>query len=110
MSADMMIVCKEDNSTYDGNSELAVFIDETSMGEPSSNFGMWFAERYCGAPTVCDQLLGVREHRFSTLVVADTLSINNAIDTMGCHESMDKAAVKEYIRLHVGCGISTENW
>jgi hypothetical protein len=110
MSADMMIVCKEDNSTYDGNSELAVFIDETSMGEPHSEFGKWFQERYCGAPDIFAQLAGIKEHSFSTLVVADTISIEKAIDTMTCHESMDKAAVKEYIRLHVGCGISTENW
>lgn len=39
MSADMMIVCEEDNSTYDGNSEFALFVDETSMGEAWSEFG-----------------------------------------------------------------------
>lgn len=55
MSSDMMIVCKEDESTYDGAyPELAIFVDECGMGEPFSDFGKWFQARYCGMPSIIE--------------------------------------------------------
>ena len=45
MSSDVMIVCKEIGTTFDGdNTEDAIFVDEASIGEPWSEFGIWIQD------------------------------------------------------------------
>ena len=42
MSSDVMIICKESGTHFEGdNSDVAIFIDEASMGDPLSEFGKW---------------------------------------------------------------------
>lgn len=45
MSSDVMIVCKELDTHFEGkNYEQAIFIDEASMGCAWSEFGKWLSE------------------------------------------------------------------
>ena len=110
MSADMMIVCKEDNSHYDGDHNKAFFVDETSMGEPWSEFGKWFIQRYRGAPDILQQMNGIKDHTYIELTSADMDGIVTAVGTMGCHEDLEEQMFFEYIKEHIGKHISTENW
>ena len=111
MSADMMVICKEDDSGFEGKGyEKAFHIDETSMGDSHNGFGNWFVERYCGAPDMFRQLAGDRSHSFTELTQADVTGIKEALKTMTCHEGLDKDEFIKYIESHVGKHISTENW
>jgi hypothetical protein len=110
MSADMMIICEEDNSGYDGNSGLAFFVDETSMGDPWNEFGKWFQSRFCGAPGLFEQLNGIKEHNFTEITGADVVAIEYALSHMECHKNLDKPALVAFIHNHTGKHISTENW
>lgn len=111
MSADMMIICKEDDSSFDGNNdEDAFFIDETSMGEPWSDFGKWFGGRYCGAPGVMQQRAGIREHDYIEFTEADFAGVEKALSEMDTHKNLDKLSLLDYLRDHIGKHISTENW
>ena len=103
MSADAMIICKEDP-------ELAHFIDETSGGEPWSEFGKWFVQRYCGAPGFLETMAGDTEHNFIKLENADYQGIKVALQEMKTHEHLNKEKFLEYIKSHIGKHISTENW
>lgn len=111
MSANMMIVCQEDDSAYHGkSSNLALFIDETSMGEPHHDFGKWFQSRFCGAPRFLEQLLGIKEHNFTLVTRSDVVSVLDALDNMDKHKGIKKESVSDYMRNHIGKHISTENW
>ena len=110
MSADMMIICKEDNSNFEGNYQKAFFIDETSMGEPWSDFGKWFGRRYCREPGILDKLAGIKEHNYIELTGADFKGIEKALEEMSIHKDLDKDKLLNYIKKHIGKHISTENW
>jgi len=111
MSSDMMIICKEDDSGYDGkHPESALFVDECSMGEPWSAFGKWFGTRYCGAPGFAEQLMGIKEHDWIELTKADISAIKIAANEYEFHKDMDMPALLKYVSDHLGKCISTENW
>lgn len=109
MSADMMIICKEDKSSYEGgNYEAAFKIDETYLGEPWTKFGKWFGVRYCGAPTMLEQMAGVKEHRYIELTLVGVADIKKALDNM--EHACNKEELIQYLERHIGKHISTENW
>ena len=111
MSADMVIICKEDDSHFEGKrTEPPFFIDETSMGEPWSEFGKWFGERYCKAPNILEQLSGITAHGYVRITEEEREAIFKAVDTMETHKGLNVSDFKEYISKHVGKHISTENW
>lgn len=108
MSSDMMVICKEDDSFYEGhNISKAIFICECSMGDPHNEFGKWFNERYCGAPGILEQLHGLKEHKYTEVKETDVIAIKNALKTM--KNTADKNLL-QYMKNHVGKHISTENW
>ena len=107
MSSDMMIICKEDESSYDEGGEGAIFICECSMGDPWNEFGKWFSERFCGAPSLLDQLHGIKQHCYTKVTEVDVLVIEKALKTM--ENTADNNLLK-YIKEHVNMHISTENW
>lgn len=102
MSSDVVIVCKEDDDT--------IKIDEASMGMPFSEFGRWFCERFSGAPSVAEQMIGVSEHDYTRLVEADMVSIGYALATMDVDDTVDRDALLTYLWSRVGHHISVENW
>ncbi len=117
MSSDMMIVCDEDKSSVSGvdnlketNTGEAFFIDECSMGTPSTQFGNWFGERYCGAPSMIEQLAGIKKNSFKEFTEADMLSVKKALEVMETHKGLDKDKLLSYLKEHIGKHISTENW
>jgi hypothetical protein len=111
MSADMMIICQEDDSGFDGEHyDLAFLIDETSMGDPHTEFGKWFQERYSGAPSMADKICGLREHNYKTLTGSDLVAIKDALKNMKFREGLNKIKLLEYLQEHIGKHISTENW
>lgn len=109
MSSDMMIVCQEDDSTFNGkNSKDAFWIDECSMGDPWTEFGKWFGERYCKSASILEQLQGFEGHHWLTLTEPDYNSIKEALSTMKNDVDTNKLLI--YIKEHIGKQISTENW
>ena len=111
MSADMMIICKEDDSGFEGqNTDAAFFVDETSMGEPWSKFGVWFCRRFCKAPNILEQLAGQREHHFAEFTEADFVGVKKALEKMETHQDLNKEKLIEFLQNHIGKHLSTENW
>lgn len=111
MSADMMIICEEDNSSYDGkNHELALFVDETSMGEPWNEFGKWFQSRFCGAPDMFAQFDGIKEHGFTEITESDFVAVEHALSHMELHDNLKVNKIIDYMKSHIGKHISTQNW
>jgi len=114
MSSDMMVICKEDDSSFEGtNSDKAFFIDECSMDDPWHEFGKWFQRRYCRAPSMLEQLAGGmshHEHNYIELTKYDALAIDTALTELNRHERLDAEKFREYITSHIGKHISTENW
>ena len=106
----MMIICQEDNSNYEGNTDACFFVDETSMGDPWHEFGKWFQSRYCGAPGLLEQLAGIKEHNHIKVTESDVVAVENALANMECHENLDKVVLVEFMKAHIGKHISTENW
>ena len=114
MSSDVMIVCLEDESSYDvytrhsdpNKLERAVFIDEASMGEAWTEFGRWFQDRYCRAPGLFEQLYGLTEHDYTLFTQADLDAVKTALETMEHHPEISLADFKPFVGKH----ISTENW
>ena len=45
MSADLMLVSSKQNQNYKNNSEKCICIDETSMGDPHTDFGRMVVSR-----------------------------------------------------------------
>ena len=86
------------------------FIDETSMGEPWTEFGKWFGERYCRAPSIMDQIAGMKEHRYIKLTQADYDAIKTASESMGVHHGIALDKLLPFMENHIGKHISTENW
>lgn len=111
MSSDMMLICKEDDSGFEGADQgKAIFIDECSMGDQWHKFGAWFSDRFCGAPDILAQLHGFNEHNFTEIVTADGDAVKSAIKTMDLHEGMDEQKVISFFENNIGKHISTENW
>ena len=111
MSSDMMLICEEDDSTYEGEgTESAFFVDECSMGNPWHKFGKWFGERYCKSPSMTEQMMGMKEHDWLELTKPDIEAIKMALNEFETHENLDKAELIQYINSRIGKHISTENW
>lgn len=106
-----MIISKEDDSSFEGDgTDKAFLIDETSMGEPWTEFGQWFGERYCGAPGILEQLHGIKGHRYIKLTDTDIKAILDAFDSMEHRETLTKEDLKKFLEEHKDKHISTENW
>lgn len=111
MSSDMMIICKEDGSEFEGaRLENAFFVDECSMGDPWNEFGKWFGSRFCGAPGILEQMHGKKDHHYTKVTQADIAAVEKAFETMECHEGLGKDALIKYLNEREGKHISTENW
>ena len=111
MSADTMIICKEDDSSYKGKGkEKAFCIGETSMGDPHEKFNQWFQERFSGHPSMIEQMAGIKEHNYIKLTTEDTKSIKESFDKLGHKDYIDKKEFFEWLDEHNEKHISTENW
>lgn len=110
MSSDMMIICKEDGSSFEGSTDKAFFITECSMGEPWDEFGLFVSRLLCGAPSIVEQMHGVTDHYYNELTSGFAQQIVTALESMDTHKDLDKSGLTEYINSHVGMHLSTENW
>lgn len=121
MTSDMMVVCQEENNWYHGrlNAEVdtktCFFIDECSMGEPLSEFGRWFNDRFSGFPSMAEQMLdprseNVNTHNFTLVTDSDCVAVSYALSQMKYHIKLDKTELVNYMTNHRGKHISTENW
>ena len=107
----MMIVCEEDDSGFEGkNSDKAFFVDECSGGMPWTEFGKWFGERWCGSPSIIEQMHGMKGHHYKKLTKEDLEAIKLALEKKGTHERLNKEKMMKYLEKHIDKGISTENW
>ena len=126
MSADMMVVCKEYNNDFarmikpanegtplpelnQNKEEDAYQIDETSMGEPWTEFGKWFGSRFCKAPGILEQLHGITGHKWSIFTEVDYKEVEKALIKME-NTIKDKKEFLVYMKKLIGKNISTENW
>jgi len=78
----MMVICKEDMSSYENGGNGAIFICECSMGNPHNEFGVWFNERFCKAPGIFEQLHGIMEHGYTKVTDADVVAVEIALKTI----------------------------
>ena len=108
MTSDMMVICKEDKSSYDEGGIGAILICECSMGNPLDEFGNWFQDRFSGAPSIADELAGINEHYFTEVTMSDVFAVKHALTSM--KSSANQCLLIGYIQEHVGKHISTENW
>lgn len=124
MSSDVMIICKEYNNYYGDRvnhpedrkpTKDAVFIDEASMGEPWSEFGKWFVERYYQGMTMVEQIMTaghVKQESFMGREYTETdfESVKIALKKMTTHKNLDESKVLTYLQDCIGKHVSTENW
>jgi len=111
MSSDVMITCKEDGSNFEGaNFDDAFFIDEASMGSPWTEFGEWFVDRYCGGPSIYDQINGIKEHDYTKLEIEDYDLIVRQFNELETSKNLDIDTFFGYIQRHIGKSISVEFW
>jgi len=118
MSSDVMIICKEDKSSFNEEIKIednnhkskAFFIDEASMGRPWSNFGNWFVERYCGTPGITEQLNDITEHSYRKIDESDKVGILHKANSCKLHKDLDIKKLEDFIDEHIGKHISVENW
>ena len=111
MSADLMIICQEDDSSFDGgNGDAAFCIGETSVGEPHDAFSAWFDCRFNGAPGLLEQIAGLKEHRFIELTEADVDATLRTFDEQPHKDYVSRDLLEKWLREHVGKHISCERW
>ncbi len=111
MSADLMIICKEDDSGFEGHScEAALRFGETSMGEPHDTFSRWVAERFDGSPCILEQMAGITDHRFTVLAQADADAVLSHFDTLEHKDYLNRDCLATWLQEHVGKQISCERW
>lgn len=85
MSSDVMIVCKEIGSHFEGdNYDDAIFVDEASMGCAWSEFGDWLTYYLYLKKGCCESLSGY-----------EIEEIIRAVKTKSTHENLIE---KEFIR------------
>jgi len=103
----MMIITKEDDSSYEGKGiDKAINIDETSMGEPWTEFGRWFGARYSGAPGILEQLHGMKGHNYIEFTKEDAEACKSALKRLKHQEGLEPDIFDDLVGKH----ISTENW
>ncbi len=106
-----MIISQEDDSSFEGEgTDKAFLIDETSMGEPWTEFGRWFGQRYCGAPGILEQLHGIKGHNYIELTNADITAIKEAFNSMEHRDDLTENLLFKFLDEHKDKHISTENW
>lgn len=111
MSADTMIICKEDDSSYEGKgNEKAFCIGETSMGDPHEKFNKWFQERFSGHPSILEQMAGMKDHNHTMLTKEDIEAVKKSFEKLGHKDYIDKKEFFKWLDNHEGKHISTENW
>ncbi len=111
MSADTMIICKEDDSHYEGKGRDKAFcIGETSMGEPHTEFNSWFQERFCKGPSMFEQMAGVKEHNHTKLTKEDVEATKSSFVKLKHKDYIGKKEFFKWLDDHIGKHISTENW
>lgn len=125
-----MIVCKEFNNSYKNYTKEnnytveipAPCIDEASMGEPWTEFGKWFVEKYYNGYSMIETLLMSRHGGQekvdemqsaildSVFTETDYEAVCIALEKMQTKADLDKEKLKEYLKKCIGNHISTENW
>lgn len=102
----MMIISEEEDSHYEGqHTDKAICIDETSMGEPWTEFGKWFGERYSKDMTIMEQIAGMKGHNFIEFTPEDAKACKAAFKRLQHTDGLEI----DFDSL-VGKHISTENW
>lgn len=130
MSSDVMIVCKEFNNSYrnytkENNYTVdipAICIDEASMGEPWTEFGKWFVEKYYNGYSMLETLVMTRNgsqddvDKMQSAILdtkfteVDYEAVCIALEKMQTKPDLNKEKLKEYLKKCIGNSISTENW
>jgi hypothetical protein len=93
MSADMMLVCHEMGEDYAGDSDKCVFVDETSLGRPHTEFGVlitWIAYQ-----VITEETVERVKYWYKYLNHKDYAHIEDII---------------EWLESHVGHRLDTECW
>jgi len=92
------------------DAQFAFKIDESSMDVPFTEFGSWFSERFCGAPSVTDGLFGLGNTHYTRLCEADMVAIGYALATMKVSSDVDRNELLEYLWSRLGYHIAVRHW
>ncbi len=96
-------------------------IDEASMGDPWTEFGKWFVERFNNhVYGLADVLMMAKnqddinrmQHEVGSQIFteADYLSVEKALETMVKRPDLNKQEALDYLKGSIGLHIATENW
>ena len=119
MSADLMITCLEDESYYEGSHpESAVKVGETSMGLADTEFGLWLHSRYCGIPSLVEQMMyqetnipETERTNWFKMEEADVAGIKHAFEQMNHGNYIkDKDKFFEFLESLIGKKFCTHQW
>ena len=81
MSADLMLVSEEQNQNYKSNSDDCVYIDETSMGCPHTDFGKLLSQQ----EIIDDALIEKVKVWFDVLDHKDFISLDSIVKWLENH-------------------------
>lgn len=114
MSADLMIICKEDDSHFEGNgSDKAFCIGESSMGDPNNDFAQWFIMRYSQERPLMERLMSEEknDHEFRMIFTqADFKACEQATLDYELSRGVNREELLEYLSKHIGKHLSVEPW
>ena len=114
MSADMMLVCREEGTTYDGvakEGKKPCFITETSMGCAQDAIGDYMQRLFCNEASIQEQMIGIKtDELFDLEVTEDDITLVEAmLDTnLSRHENIGDIA--KWMKEHIGMKINIERW
>ena len=115
MSADMMMISEQDDSGWEGkNTGLALFVDETRMGCPSTAMGEYVQQIFHESPDIHEQIAGVKktwDDFYSEVQPYDVIAFKAIIDSnIPRHKKFDGEKFLDFLQRHMGKKINTENW
>jgi len=114
MSADMMLVCREEGTTFDGigkEGKEACFITETSMGTPHDEFGDYMSRLFCGEVTIDEKIRGFEvDETYDIEIDSNDTQLVKFMLGSNMTKHRDIGPVLEWMRDHQGQKINIERW
>ena len=114
MSADMMLVCREEGTTYDGiakKGKSPCFITETSMGMAQDAIGDYMQRLFCYEPTITEQINGITQENIGDIPVdKDDITLVKAMLETDLSRHKDIGDIVKWLEEHIDMEINIERW
>jgi len=84
MSADLMLICKKRGENFEDKSDKCICVDETSMGDPHTDFGKMIASYSYN--TIDDEFIEKVKDWFNKLEHKDYIELDKIIKWLEEHK------------------------